>query len=155
MTIAEKLAAAGITTPMPDDPDFFRLDLSPIKIPLVIIAMLEALYANSSAGVDSHDDKIPVATPVAVTDDETILAAATTKPRKVGVFNNGASDLILLEGSSHPGFDGQNNGSGVLGDDFGIIVGPSEYFESPVAHRGPIVARCRDTEATVTTVTGY
>lgn len=155
MTIQEQLERAGITAPMPDDVDFFRLELSPIKTPLVVIGMLEAIYQNTSYGVDSHDDKVPVAVPVNVTENETLLAAPSAKPRKIGVFNNGSKDLILLEGSSHPGFAGQNNGDGLLGEDFGILVGPGDYFESPVAHRGPVRARARDDQSSITTVTNY
>jgi hypothetical protein len=155
MTINERLEKGGITIPLPTDEDFWRLDIGRIKEPLLIYAFLQAIYENTGHGVDSHSDMVPVAVPVSVTDAETVLATVSLKPRKIGVFNNGASDIVILEGSSHPGFLGQDNGSGVLGADFGIILRPTDYFESPVAHKGPIRARARDTETTTVTVTGY
>lgn len=155
MTINERLLAGGILMPMPTDPDFWRLDIGYVKEPLLLVAALQAIWENTGSGVDSHTDKVPIAVQVAVPDVETVIAAASVRPRKVGIYNSGEADVIILEGSSHPGFEAQDNGSGALPADFGIVLAPTDYFESPVAHCGPVSARARDTEDSYVTVTGY
>ena len=152
MHISQRLADAGVTFAPPADDDFWRLDLSPVKLPLVIIAGLMAIYEETASGVASQSDKIPTAAPVNVTDTVTTIAAAsTTKPRKLGVYNNGAANVMIIEGNSNPGFSGQ----GDLAADFGIKVVPGGYFESPVAHCGPIKARAANGTSSYLTVTHY
>ena len=150
--IAEKLAPLGLSFPLPADTAWQR-DLTKREELLLPIFALSAIYTALSSNVASQ---VPSPSKKPVTDAVTLLAAASAKPRKVVVYNNGADDVIILEGGS-PGFIGQSGNlpSGNFTVDFGIVLESGDFYESPVAHTAAVNARCRAGESTSMTVTVY
>lgn len=134
---------------VPTDDAYFRLDLSKYKYEHLVLQALSGIAEGVSANT-AGGSGVPVVGAVDVTDAGVEAVSSSTTARKVGIYNNGANDVIILEGSG-VGFSGQ----GILTDDFGIVLEQGDYWESPVAHKGEIDARTRTGETGRILVTVY
>lgn len=157
-SIRDSLEKMALGFPIPEN-EGFHVSLPPAKFEHLLLFGLSGIYDGMASNVASTADQIPVnaSIPVDETEAGIVLSAASTKARKLSVANSGASDLVILEGDKAPGFNGQPNpaGAGNLAADFGIVIKPGGYYESPVAHRGIVRGRTRTGETTTATVTRY
>jgi hypothetical protein len=156
--IAERLESLGLSFALPDD-QFWRQEMPTGKTEHLFLFTLDKIAAGVGGNVDSHADGIPVPSLANITDVEAgvVVAAASTVHRKVSVYNNGPGDIVVMEGSKKPGFEGQPdpNGAGDLTSDFGIVLEAGDGYESPVPHKGPVTCRTRDGEESSATVTHF
>jgi hypothetical protein len=134
---------------VPEDDAYFRLDISEIKWRLLVLSGLSGIAEGVSAGT-AGGSGVPLSAGLDVTDAGIEAISVSTTARKCSIYNNGANDVIVLEGGA-PGFDGQD----AFTDDYGIVLATGDYFESPVAHKGEVNVRSRTGESGRITATVY